>query len=86
MSDLTRWILTDEVDPDDCNHKVIKRDDSLQAIADAPRCQHGMIDDHQYEKYGTYWGRQETFVRDCDGAEELRALLDALVEGTDDDS
>ena len=80
VSAAVMFYIVDEV------RSTLTPDSRLQSIADAPRCQHGMIDDHQYEKYGTYWGRQETFVRDCDGAEELRALLDALVEGTDDDS
>lgn len=55
-------------------------DTRLQAIADAPRCEHGKIDghdagdpEHPYASGG--------FVKDvCPGAPELRALLDALTE------
>jgi hypothetical protein len=56
------------------NHHVrLIPDSRLQAIADAPRCEHDMIDRHitHVEAAVTKW---------CEGAPELRDLLDALTE------
>ena len=57
---------------------AIVPDGRLQAIADAPRCEHGMIDEHRHvvgwnPDYNDNFGTVT-----CQGAPVLRALLDAL--------
>ena len=48
-------------------------DTRLQAIADAPKCEHDMIDRHITHV-------KEAVTKWCEGAPELRDLLDALTE------
>ncbi len=88
--------------PDLCNHcgatrKWVVPDthlqaiaDALQAIADAPKCSHGKIDEHRITMgiHGLFqsteclrWPTPHQCPKCwCDGAIELRALLDVLVE------
>ena len=61
------------------------KDTTLQAIADAPRCEHGNIYPHGVATlHGTREGSGASlwYVDTCEGAPALGALLDAL-EGTD---
>ena len=59
--------------------KALVPDTRLQAIADAPRCEHGNIYPHD-----TYNDELRDFGGECEGAPEAAAVLDAL-EGTDND-
>ena len=61
-------------------------DHRLQAIADAPRCEHGKIDRHicyvlDNDGEATYHPNGHVVTAWCVGAPELRALIGALVEG-----
>ncbi len=61
-------------------------DTRLQAIAEAPRCEHGKIDRHVYyvldsDGVNTYHSNGCVVTAWCEGAPELRAKLNALVEG-----
>ena len=57
---------------------VLVPDTRLQAITDAPRCEHGEIDWHWVED--KVRGMPLVGRWRCDGAPELRALLNALTE------
>ncbi len=52
-------------------------DTRLQAIADAPKCEHDSIDEHEWGGYG---GGGMDGRKWCEGAPELRAAISALTE------
>ena len=73
-----RVIRVQELHDDLVRDGVLVPDTRLQAIADAPRCEHGMIDEHRHvvgwnPDYNDNFGTVT-----CPGAPVLRALLDAL--------
>ena len=58
-------------------------DTTTQAIKDAPLCEHGRIDEHKFRLicyHVNYKACRESARCWCDGALELRALLDTLTK------
>jgi hypothetical protein len=58
--------------------RIAEAESQLQAIADAPRCEHGVIDEH-WTEFDPLKNRMLDGKR-CAGATELRDLLDALTQ------
>ncbi len=74
-------------------HRVLVPDTRLQAIADAPKCKHELIDRHQAyilndDLTQKYHPNGAAVWEWCEGAPELRAAISALAGGyeiVDDD-
>ena len=75
VSAAVMFYIVDEV------RSTLTPDTRLQDIADAPRCEHGLVDVHYVNPW--YVGAHESDKLKCEGAPELRDLLDAL-GGTDE--
>ena len=77
--DLTRYrIENSDLFHDAIKLGMIKPDTTLQAIAGAPRCEHGNIYPHLENSRGMQY--------ECEGSPEAAGLLDALTQEDTDGS
>ncbi|KKK98594.1 hypothetical protein LCGC14_2641210 [marine sediment metagenome] len=83
-------VTIENITDDLVNARVLIPDTRLQAIKDAPRCEHDRIDRHQVtvkndDGEDIYYPNGAVMWEWCEGAPELRDLLTALTEENNND-